>query len=99
MVQACETERDKLSNTVMAGRMERHITESDRTENMKAHIKLYAHRTKLLRSGFSSKVNSKIRNNLYILSLESNCTGEAHSHIRTISEGYIVLQYKFYRLA
>jgi hypothetical protein len=44
MVQVCETDKDKLFNEVMAGSMDRHMTESDRIENIKAHIKLYPHR-------------------------------------------------------
>jgi hypothetical protein len=41
MVHVRAMDRDKLSNKVIAGKMAKHMTESDRTENMKSHIKLY----------------------------------------------------------
>ena len=41
MVHVCARDRDKLSNKVMAGKMAKRTTESDRTENMKSHIKLH----------------------------------------------------------
>jgi len=41
MVHVCAMDRDKLSNKVMAVKMAKGTKESDRTENMKSHIKLY----------------------------------------------------------
>lgn len=41
MVHICAMERDKLSNKVKAGKMAKHTMESDSTEHMQAHIKLY----------------------------------------------------------
>ena len=41
MVHVCATDRDKLSDKAVAWKTVKRMTESERTEHTKAHIKLY----------------------------------------------------------